>query len=142
MFHLPEYREPDFTQERFVKAPDAAWEKVTIKGVAPENYHSTSMYPEYFKIRGKWTLAKESRMDSSVVLCDDGELKVVENRNLEIGDKVIIGRTENAEEGIYLHSTGFEDPETSSGDQFVFRQGRSRETSYARDYDRHIELLR
>ena len=133
MFELPKYREPDFTEERFAGAPDAAWEEVTVKGVAPENYHSTSMYPEYFKIRGKWTLAKESRMDSSVVLCDDGELKVVENRNLEIGDKVIIGRTENAEEGIYLHSTGFEDPETSSGDQFVFRQGRSRETSYARD---------
>ena len=82
MFHLPEYREPDFTQERFVKAPDAAWEKVTIKGVAPENYHSTSMYPEYFKINGKWTLAEESRMDSSVVLCDDGTLKAVANRNL------------------------------------------------------------
>ena len=133
MFHL---------QERFVKAPDAAWEKVTIKGVAPENYHSTSMYPEYFKINGKWTLAEESRMDSSVVLCDDGTLKVVENRNLEIGDKVILGRSENAEEGIYLHSTGFEDPEEEEGDQFVFRQGRSRETSYARDYDRLFELLK
>ena len=48
------------------------------------------MYPEYFKIHGKWILAKESRMDSSVVLGDDGELRVVENRNLEIGDKVII----------------------------------------------------
>ena len=142
MFHLPEYREPDFTQERFVKAPDAAWEKVTIKGVAPENYHSTSMYPEYFNINGKWTLAEESRMDSSVVLCDDETLKVVENRNLEIGDKVILGRSENAEEGIYLHSTGFEDPEEEEGDQFVFRQGRSRETSYARDYDRLFELLK
>ena len=62
-------------------------EAVTIAGVAPENYHSTSMYPEYFKINGKWTLAKESRMDSSVVLCDDGELKVVENRNLKLGDR-------------------------------------------------------
>src|SRR5699024_12623666 len=130
MFRLPEYREPDFTQERFVNAPDAAWEKVTIKGVAPENYHSTSMYPEYFKINGKWTLAEESRMDSSVVLCDDGSLKVVENRNLEIGVKVIIGRTENAEEGIYLHSTGLEDNEAGNGDQFVLRNGRSRETSY------------
>ena len=100
------------------------------------------MYPEYFKVNGKWTLAEESRMDSSVVLCDDGSLKVVENRNLEIGDKVIIGRTENAEEGIYLHSTGFEDPEAGNGDQFVFRQGRSRETSYARDYDRLFELLK
>lgn len=142
MFHLPEYREPDFTKERFVNAPDAKWEKVTVKGVAPENYHSTSMYPEYFKIDGKWILAKESRMDSSVVIGNDGELKVVENRNLEIGDKVILGRSENAEEGIYLHSTGFEDPAEANDDQFVFRQGRSRETSFARDYDRLFELLR
>lgn len=142
MFELPKYREPDFTDKKFTDSPGAAWEKVTIKGVAPENYHSTSMYPEYFKVSGKWTLAEESRMDSSVVLCDDGSLKVVENRNLEIGDKVIIGRTENAEEGIYLHSTGFEDPEAGNGDQFVFRQGRSRETSYARDYDRLFELLK
>lgn len=139
---MPEYREPDFTQEKFMNAPDAAWEKATIKGVAPENYHSTSMYPEYFKINGKWTLAKESRMDSSVVICDNGELKVVENRNLEIGDKVILGRTEHGEEGIYLHSTGFENPDDEDSDQFVFRQGRSRETSYARDYDRLFELLK
>lgn len=141
MFHLPEYRTPDFTQDKFINSPDAAWEAVTIKGVAPENYHSTSMYPEYFKIDGQWMLAKESRMDSSVVLGEDGELRVVENRNLEIGDKVILGRTENAEEGIYLHSRGFENPE-EEGDQFVFRQGRSRETSYARDYDRLFELLK
>ena len=100
------------------------------------------MYPEYFKINGKWTLAKESRMDSSVVICDNGELKVVENRNLEIGDKVILGRTEHGEEGIYLHSTGFENPDDEDSDQFVFRQGRSRETSYARDYDRLFELLK
>ena len=142
MFNLPKYREPDFTEGRFAKAPDVKWEAVTIKGVAPENYHSTSMYPEYFKIDGEWRLAKESRMDSSVVIGEDGELKVVENRNLEIGDKVILGRSENAEEGIYLHATGFEDPEKEEGDQFVFRQGRSRETSFARDYDRLFELLK
>ena len=142
MFHLPAYREPDFTQKKFTEAPDAVWETVTIDGVAPENYHSTSMYPEYFKINGKWVLAKESRMDSSVVLCGNNELKVVENRNLKIGDKIILGRTEHGEEGIYLHNSGFEDPENAECDQFVFRQGRSRETSYARDYDRLFELLR
>ncbi len=142
MFHLPKYREPDFTQTKFTEAPDAAWEKVTIRGVAPENYHSTSMYPEYFKINGTWLLAEESRMDSSVVLGEDGKLRVVENRNLEAGDKVIVGRTENAEEGIYLHSTGFGSADDDNDDQFVFRQGRSRETSYARDYDRLFELLK
>ena len=142
MFELPRYKEPDFSDPGFANAPDAVCGEVTIDGVAPENYHSTSMYPEYFKINGTWTLARESRMDSSVVLRDSGELDVVENRNLEKGDKVILGRTENGEEGIYLHSTGFESPEEADGDQFVFRQGRSRETSYARDYDRLFELLK
>ena len=80
-------------------------------------------------------------MDSSVVLEKDGTLKVVENRNLKKGDRVILGRTEKGEEGIYLHTGGFEDPEETEKDQFVFRQGRSRETSYARDYDRFFELL-
>ena len=139
---MPVYREPDFAQDKFSQSPDAAWETVTADGVAPENYHSTSMFPEYFKIQGQWMLAKESRMDSSVVYGEDGELHVVETRNLKRGDRVIIGRTENAEEGIYLHSTGFENPADEAGDQFVFRQGRSRETSFARDYDRLFELLR
>lgn len=142
MFEMPKYKEPDFSSPALADAPDALWEEAAADGVAPENYHSTSMYPEYFKINGTWRLAKESRMDSSVVLGDDGELSVVENRNLKKGDKVILGRTENGEEGIYLHSTGFESPEDTESDQFVFRQGRSRETSFARDYDRLFELLR
>lgn len=142
MFELPIYREPDFSAPALANAPDAAWEEAAVDGVAPENYHSTSMYPEYFKINGVWTLARESRMDSSVVIRDNGELDVVENRNLKKGDKVILGRSENGEEGIYLHSTGFETPDEAESDQFVFRQGRSRETSFARDYDRLFELLK
>ena len=83
MFELPRYKEPDFSDPGFANAPDAAYGEVTIDGVAPENYHSTSMYPEYFKINGTWMLARESRMDSSVVLRDSRELDVVENRNLK-----------------------------------------------------------
>ena len=126
----------------FRSAPDAAWAVVERDGVAPEGYHSTSMYPEYFKIEGEWRLAEESRMDSSVVIRPDQTLAVVENRNLKAGDHVVLGRTENAEDGIYMHCHGFEEPGEALDDQFVFRQGRSRETSYAKDYDRLIELLR
>ncbi len=90
-FQIPEYHHPDFSEERFLKAPDARWEVVEMDGVAPEYFHSTSMFPEYFKIQGKWVLAEESRMDSSVVICPDGHLEVVENRNLKKGDKVILG---------------------------------------------------
>ena len=100
------------------------------------------MYPEYFKLEGVWRLATESRMDASVVWREDGRLDVVENRNLKQGDRVILGRTEKGTDGIYLHTKGFENSEESHDDQFVFRQGRSRETSYARDYDHLMELLR
>ena len=141
-FKIPEYHHPDFTKELFVNAPDAKYQEADMDGVAPDHYHSTSMYPEYFKINGKWILAEESRMDSSVVLCDDGHLEVVENRNIKKGDKVILGRTEKCEEGLYMHCHGFEQEGEQLEDQFVFRQGRSRETSYARDYDNLFELLK
>ena len=141
MFNIPEYKKPDFSEDRFKNAPDVKWSVVETDGVAPENYHSTSMYPEYFKIGGEWKLPEKSRMDSSVVWKEDGSLEVVENRNLKKGDRVLLGRTERAEEGIYLHTKGFRSSEESADDKFVFRQGRSRETSYARDYDRLFELL-
>ena len=139
-FQLPEYHAPDFTALQ--SAPDAVTAPAPMDGVAPEGYHSTSMYPEYFKIDGEWRLAEESRMDSSVVLRPDGHLDVVENRNLRAGDRVILGRTERGEEGIFLHAHGFDAADADLHDQFVFRQGRSRETSYARDYDRLIQLLK
>ena len=141
-FVFPSYRAPDFSEPRFENAPDAACAAVERDGVAPEGFHSTSMYPEYFKIGGQWRLAADSRMDCSVVLRPDGALAVVENRNLRRGDRVILGRTERGEEGIFLHAHGFDADSAADGDQFVFRQGRSRETSYARDYDRLIELLK
>jgi len=141
-FDMPIYHAPDFSLEKFRNAPDVTWAAAPKDGVAPDYYHSTSMYPEYFKLDGQWVLAAESRMDCSVVIADDNTLQVVENRRLRKGDKVILGRSEHCEEGIYLHSTGLDTPGAEMTDQFVFRQGRSRETSFARDYDRLIQLLR
>jgi lysine-ketoglutarate reductase/saccharopine dehydrogenase-like protein (TIGR00300 family) len=140
-FEMPQFHHPDFTQELFVNAPNAKYEPAEKDGVVPENFHSTSMYPEYFKINGEWVLAEESRMDSCVTLGDDGKLKVIESRNVKKGDNVLLGRSERCEEGVYMHCHGFEETEGKTDDQFVFRQGRSRETSYARDYDKLFELL-
>ncbi|MBP5212604.1 MAG: hypothetical protein J6Z30_07085, partial [Pyramidobacter sp.] len=139
---LPEYRRPDFSSEPFVSAPDTRTAPAPADGVAPEGYHSTSMYPEYFKLGGVWRLAEESRMDSSVVVRENGRLDVLENRNLRAGDLVIVGRSELGAEGIFVHTEGFRTNDENAHDAFLFRQGRSRETSYARDYDRLIELLR
>jgi lysine-ketoglutarate reductase/saccharopine dehydrogenase-like protein (TIGR00300 family) len=141
MFEMPIYRHPDFDSKLLKNAPDAKFVIVEKDGVVPENFHSTSMFPEYCKINNEWHLAEESRMDSSIVLNDDNTLSVVENRNVKIGDKVIVGRTEAAEEGIYVWNEGFASKEKTP-DKFVFRQGRSRESSYAKDYDQLMDLLK
>lgn len=142
-FEMPRYYEPDFDAIGLGNVPDAKIAAVDKEGVAPRGYHSTSMYPEYVRVDGSWRLAKESRMDSSMVLGTDGEIRVVENRNLRIGDRVVLGRTEDGSEGIYVHTDGFIAPEArTESDKFAFRQGRSRETAFARDYDRLFDLLR
>ncbi len=139
-FTLPVYNPPDFSQEKFVKAPDVSTAIVQIEGVAPEQFHGTSMFPEYFKIDGTWRLAEESRMDCCAVIRPDGCLDVVEFRNLRKGDSVILGRTEDGTDGIYLHSNGFQS-QYIPGDSFVFRTGRSRETPFSQDYDTLYNLL-
>ncbi len=141
-FTLPQYHAPDFAERRFADAPDARIAFCDKDGVVPEYYHSTSIYPEYFKIDGTWHLAEESRMDCAVILREDGRLDVVEMRGVRAGDRVILGRSENAEEGIFLHANGFAEEGEKNGDQFLFRQGRSRETAFSRDYDNLYSLLR
>jgi len=108
--------------------------------VAPEGYHAMSIYPEYFYIEGAWHLAEESRMDC-VPVWEDGRVIVREFRLLKKGDRVICGRTEDGSEGIYVHASGFDE---GSGERevFAFRQGRSRETAFSKDYDDLYELLR
>ena len=55
---------------------------------------------------------------------------------------MLLGRTESGRDGIFVHANGFAGGEDALEDAFVFRQGRSRETSYSRDYDQITELLK
>ncbi len=140
-FKLPKYQAPYFEKEPFISAQNVTTEKVTIEGVAPSNYHATSIYPEYFKINNKWILASESRMDCLVVVTEDEKLQVKEFRNLHIGDNVVLGRTECTEDGIYVHVDGFK-REKIANQAFAFRSSRTRESSYSKDYDDLYELLK
>ena len=63
-FTLPEYHPPDFEQESFLSSPDVRIEEVLEQGVAPAAFHATTIFPEYFKIGGKWILVEESRLSS------------------------------------------------------------------------------
>ena len=141
MYKIPKYQAPDFSQERFVNSPDVKVEKVTAAGIAPDNYHATSMYPEYFKINGKWQLLEQTRMDCVPVIHDDGTIEAKEFRRLKLGENVIVGRVDDGSEGIYLHGCGFAGDENSI-DTFAFRSGRSRETSFQQDYETLVDLLK
>ncbi len=140
MFKLRTYTGPDFSQEIFVNAPDARFAAAEKDGVAPENFHAMSIYPEYFKVSGEWLLAEESRMDCVAVL-ENGKIIVREFRLLKKGDLVALGRTENCEDGIFLHVNGFNEERTAE-EAFSFRRSRSRETAYSQDYNELYELLR
>uniref|UniRef100_B8DMW4 Arginine dihydrolase ArgZ/ArgE-like C-terminal second subdomain domain-containing protein n=1 Tax=Nitratidesulfovibrio vulgaris (strain DSM 19637 / Miyazaki F) TaxID=883 RepID=B8DMW4_NITV9 len=78
---------------------------VPADGVAPDNYHATSIYPEFVQVEpGRWVLLAESRMDCVIRKNPDGTLEVVEFRRLKKGDLVAVGRGENGEDGIYVHA--------------------------------------
>ena len=140
MFNLRSYVAPNFTEERFVRAPDALFLPAPADGVAPEGFHAMSIYPEYMKVGGQWLLAEESRMDCVAVL-EGGRIAVREFRLLRQGEMVLVGRTENCEEGIYLHADGFPENKTAQ-EAFSFRRSRSRETAYSQDYTELYDLLR
>ena len=140
MFSLRSYTAPDFAQEKFVQAPEAVFLPAPEDGVAPENFHAMSIYPEYAKRGGTWHLAEESRMDC-VAIWENERIAVREFRLIKKGDLILVGRTENCEEGIYMHPNGFNEPQAMQ-EAFSFRRNRSRETAYSQDYTELYDLLR
>jgi len=132
---------PDFSADHFIKAPAAAMAPSPADGIAPKDYHATSNFPEYVKLEsGEWLLAPEGRMDA-VLVYDDGTLKVTEARRLIKGDRVVIGRTENGEEGIFVHDACFVEIKESE-DKFTFRSRGTRETPFSHSYDSLYEILK
>jgi len=139
---IPPYHHPDFSVAELAGAPVVTTEACPADGVVPRNFHGTSNYPEYVHLGGgHWILAPESRMDSVLVLAGEN-LEVVEARRVKKGQQVVVGRTENGEEGIYVHTTGFEPEGEAAVDKFAFRTRGTRETPFSRSYDELYQVLR
>jgi lysine-ketoglutarate reductase/saccharopine dehydrogenase-like protein (TIGR00300 family) len=134
------YNAPDFSLPVFEGVPNVICMPANHDGIAPKNFHATSIFPEYFRIDGQWRLIESSRMDCAVVIKNRTPF-AVEQRNIRAGDSVVIGREEDGSCGIYLHSCAF-GGDARGEDGFAFRGLRSRETSYSRDYDSLYELLK
>lgn len=141
MVTLPAYTPPDFDHPTLAAAPAARCEPAATDGVVPDGFHATSNHPEYIHLGGgEWLLARESRMDAAMILhgrC----LEVVEPRRVKKGDPVVLGRSENGEEGVYVHTGGFGQPGDAGG-KFAFRTRGTRETPFSRSYDELYSVLR
>ncbi len=141
-FILPEYTAPDFSKAPLNTMPAARTQQAPGDGIAPENYHATSNYPEYVCLgQGNWILVPESRMDCVIVL-RGSEAEVIESRRLKKGDDVVVGRTENGEDGIFVHTEGFDGGTQKNIDKFSFRTRGTRETPFSRSYDSLYDILR
>ncbi|MEJ2690861.1 MAG: hypothetical protein P8130_13115 [Deltaproteobacteria bacterium] len=141
-FVLPRFLAPDFRKSPLAEAPFVLFREAPRAGVLPVDFHATSIFPEYFHLeKAGWVLLRESRMDCCVVRSDEGTLQVREFRHVGQGDMVACGRRENGEDGILVHTNGFEPPDRPRG-KFVFRTIVSRESSFSADYDELYALLR
>ena len=135
------YTPPLFDSPPLSNSPNARLKAAPADGIAPELFHATSNLPEYVKIDGHgWVIAPESRMDA-VIVVEGSTLRVTEPRCLRKGELVVIGRTENGEEGIFVHPDGFIEL-GSQTDKFTFRSRGTRETPFSRSYDDLYNILR
>ncbi len=134
------YTPPDFHAPKLQGAHHVSLQPAPDDGIAPQNYHATSNFPEYIHLKDHgWKLVPESRMDA-VVVVKDGDISAVEARRLHKNDMVVVGRTENGEEGILVHPEAFIKTEVSS-DKFTFRSRGTRETPFSRSYDDLYRIL-
>ena len=141
-FVLPEYLPPDFNKEPLLSMPVARTQEAPADGIAPDNFHATSNYPEYVCLgRGRWILVPESRMDC-VLMLRGLTVEAIEARRLKKGDQVVVGRSENGEDGIFVHTEGFDREIHKFTEKFSFRTRGTRETPFSRSYDALYEILR
>ena len=136
------YTPPDFSQPQLRNSPPARISAAPADGIAPDGFHATSNLPEYIRLAdGTWVLVSESRMDAVLVVRGNA-IEAVEARRLRQGELVVLGRSENGEEGILVHAEGFAALEQRHADKFSFRRHVSRETAFSVDYDELYGLLR
>jgi hypothetical protein len=140
-FQLPDYHPPAFGEPPLSNAPLVRTEAAPADGIVPEEFHATTNLPEYIHTApAQWVLVPESRMDAVIVLTGEGP-RVVEPREVRRGDAVVIGRGEDGEDGIYVHTDGFVTSANDS-DKWRFNERQTRESPYSLDYDSLYELLR
>ncbi|HEY4562274.1 MAG TPA: hypothetical protein VIJ36_04800 [Thermoanaerobaculia bacterium] len=117
------YREPDFSKPSLANAPECRFEPAPADTVLPDGFMSTTNFPTYVKIGGRWRMPERPRMDSHLVWDPATErLAVKEFRLVRKGDLVAVATAEDGSEGVVVWDRGFlgETDDTHVEEAFAF----------------------
>jgi lysine-ketoglutarate reductase/saccharopine dehydrogenase-like protein (TIGR00300 family) len=70
---------------------DATLATVTQDGVAPDDFHVTTIYPTEVRVRGEWLRVAGQRMDGVIVVSGNGDAQCRLIRDLRRAEQVVIG---------------------------------------------------
>ncbi|MGB5822698.1 MAG: hypothetical protein WBH44_01375, partial [Proteocatella sp.] len=133
-FVLPKFTPPDFTLAKFANVKNIKVEEVSKNGVAPSGFYLTSHMPTYYHNENKWMLPEHNSQNCVAVLMGDAII-IKELNDLVVGDKVVLGRDANLDNGILVYKEGFDET-------VVTESGKSVETSFTNDYEYLAQLMR
>ena len=121
------YTPPDFAAlennlRNCCEVCDAAFLAAPAAGVVPERFYTSTNHPTYVRLNGRWHPVQHLRIDCAIIFEQtSGELVCIEPQLVRCGTPVLVGReplaeheaawqkpiSENGDEGIYVHMTGF-----------------------------------
>lgn len=115
------YRHPDFKRLALDDAPECRFEPAPKDATLPDAFMSTTNFPTYVKIAGKWRMPEMHRMDSHLVWDPKSERLVTkEFPRIKKGDLIACATAEDGTEGVLVWSHGFEDPNAAANTQDAF----------------------
>jgi lysine-ketoglutarate reductase/saccharopine dehydrogenase-like protein (TIGR00300 family) len=116
------YRHPDFAAPRLAGAPECRFVPAPQDTTLPDGFMSTTNFPTYVHVEGKWRMPEHPRMDSHLVWDPaTSRLEVKEFRRVKKGDLVAVATEEDGTEGVLVWDRGFADEADVTHDEtFAF----------------------
>lgn len=138
------YRHPDFAALGLDAAPECRFEPAPKDHTLPDGFMSTTNFPTYVRVGGRWLMPDDPRMDSHLVWDPvGGRLGIREFRMISRGDLVAVATAEDGSEGVFVWDKGFEDEaDLTQAEAFAFMSSevsREKPVNYDAIFDRFLE---
>src|SRR6185295_14746641 len=135
------YRHPDFAALGLTNAPDCRFAPAPSDTTLPDGFMSTTNFPTYVHVGGKWLMPEHPRMDAHLVWDPRAErLAVKEFRLVAKGDLVAVATKEDGSEGVLVWDRGFEgEADVTQAEAFAFMASevsREKPVNYDAIYER------